>query len=437
MKIALDLRRIKNPGIGRYMKCLTEAMIEIAPEHQYLLILPPGEEDAITCRTHGVEKISPALKYYSLREQFALPGILRRHKVDLLHSPHFNLPLRRVCPAVVTIHDVIYLACKEDLPSPVGRLYYRAMMAASVKRADRIITDSEYSKRDIQRFFSVADSRMDVIYPGVDQIIRKSIDSVKLRQVLEQYGIVSPYLIYTGIYKLRKNHSGLLLSFRVFLDSFKKDQTSSHCSTYNNDSVDAYAGANGTVANDPADGRNSSVANLPAGIPAPENITAGTISKKLPEIQLVIAGPMQEGEQQLRDLARKLGIADRVVFTSFVPDADLAALYSGASVYACPSLYEGFGFTVLEAMACGIPVVCSKETSLPEVAGAAALYADARNPNEFGQALYQAFRDQGLRSMLVSKGVNNLQRFQWKHAAAQTLAVYEKAVGKIREKVLA
>jgi|SRR5450432_235319 glycosyltransferase involved in cell wall biosynthesis len=398
MKIAFDLRRIKNPGIGRYMKCLTEAMIEITPEHQYLLILPPGEEDAVTCRTRDVEKISPPLKYYSLREQFALPGILRRHKVDLLHSPHFNLPLRRVCPAVVTIHDVIYLACKEDLPSPMGRLYYRAMMGAAVKRADRIITDSEYSKRDIQRFFSVEDSRIDVIYPGVDQTIRKSIDSVKLREVLGCYGIVSPYLIYTGIYKLRKNHSGLLRSFRVFLDSFEKDQTSTH----NKDSEANYVGA-----------------------------TNG------PTVQLVIAGPMQEGEEQLRNLALQLGIADRVVFTGFVPDADLATLYSGASVYACPSLYEGFGFTVLEAMACGIPVVCSKETSLPEVAGSAALYADARSPQEFGRALYQAYRDQGLRSMLISKGTGNLQRFQWKHAAAQTLAVYEKAVGQTREKVLA
>ena len=135
-------------------------------------------------------------------------------------------------------------------------------------------------------------------------------------------------------------------------------------------------------------------------------------------------------------LARELGIADRVVFTGFVPDADLAALYSGASVYACPSLYEGFGFTVLEAMACGVPVVCSRETSLPEVAGAAALYADARNPQEFGSALYQAFLDQGLRSLLISKGSANVHRFQWKRAAEQTLAVYEKAVGRTPEKVL-
>ena len=325
------------------------------------------------------------MKYYSLREQFDLPRILRRHHIDLLHSPHFNLPLRRVCPSVVTIHDVIYLACREDLPSTLGRMYYRSMMGASVKRADRIITDSEYSKRDIQRFFRVDAARMDVIYPGVDQTIRKNIDSVKLREVLGRYGIVSPYLLYTGIYKLRKNHDGLLRSFGILLNLLQNDRTEAKLSG---------------------------------------------------DVQLVIAGPMEDGQNKLSSLARELGIADRVVFTGFVPDADLAALYSGASVYACPSLYEGFGFTVLEAMACGVPVVCSRETSLPEVAGAAALYADARNPQEFGSALYQAFLDQGLRSLLISKGSANVHRFQWKRAAEQTLAVYEKAVGRTPEKVL-
>jgi glycosyltransferase involved in cell wall biosynthesis len=375
MKIAFDLRRIKNPGIGRYMKCLVEAVVESAPEHDYLLILPPGEEEAVVCSGPNVEKITPSLKYYSLREQVDLPRILRRKKIDLLHSPHFNIPLIRVCPTVVTIHDVIYLACREDLPSFVGRMYYRAMMAAAVRRADRIITDSEYSKRDIQRFFKAEDDRLDVIYPGVDQSIRKNVDSVKLCEVKSRLGIVSPYLIYTGIYKLRKNHAGLLHAFKTFVDR------GGHA-------------------------------------------------------QLVIAGPMEDGEEMLRRLAQNLGVADRVVFTGFVEDGDLPALYSGASVYACPSLYEGFGFTVLEAMACGVPVVCSRETSLPEVAGSAALYADARNPQEFGNALYQVFRDQALRAMLVNKGTNNLQRFQWKHAAEQTLAVYEKAARGTSERVL-
>src|SRR6185503_6235237 len=138
MKIALDLRRIKNPGIGRYMRCLTEALLEVAPEHEYLLILPPDYADNIQTSKPGVkmEKIIAAAGYYSLREQ----------RVDLLHSPHFNSPLLCPCPVVATIHDVIYLACAEDLPSFAGRLYYKGMMAAAVRRGDRIIAVSQYSR---------------------------------------------------------------------------------------------------------------------------------------------------------------------------------------------------------------------------------------------------------------------------------------------------
>src|SRR6185437_9548106 len=111
----------------------------------------------------------------------------------------------------------------------------------------------------------------------------------------------------------------------------------------------------------------------------------------------------------------------------FVDDCDLPALYSGARVYACPSLYEGFGFTLLEAMACGTPVVCSRETSLPEVAGEAALYADARNASEFGDALYKVFTDVNLRATLKRTGFANVGRFSWSNTASQTLEVYQRA----------
>src|SRR5207302_1599989 len=106
--------------------------------------------------------------------------------------------------------------------------------------------------------------------------------------------------------------------------------------------------------------------------------------------QLVLAGPMNGTEAQLRRLAEDLGVASQVIFTGFVEESDLAALYSAARLYACPSFYEGFGFTVLEAMACGVPVVCSTETSLPEVAGDAVLYADPHSPEQFGRALSKA-----------------------------------------------
>ena len=365
MKIAFDLRRIGNPGIGRYMKCLVESMIDLAPEHEYLLILPPDGEHLVNAP--NATKIVPCVKYYSVREQIELPRLLRRHKVDLFHSPHFLLPLVRLCPAVATIHDVIYLACSQDLPSFAGRLYYRAMMNACSRLAARIVTDSEYSRSEIVRYLRTDPGKIDVVYPGVDPGFQPVVDSARLEAVRARYGIDQDFILSVGIYKLRKNHAGLLQAFRSFLES-------------------------GTRA------------------------------------QLVIAGPMAEGEPKLRRLAVELGIAEQIVFTGFVNDADLCALYSAATVCACPSFYEGFGFTVLEAMACGTPVVCSVATSLPEVGGQAALYADPHKPQEIADQMLRIFFDAHLRNSLVIQGRQNLQRFSWANTARQTLAAYHHAM---------
>lgn len=135
-------------------------------------------------------------------------------------------------------------------------------------------------------------------------------------------------------------------------------------------------------------------------------------------------------------MAQELKISDHVLFTGFVDDCELPALYSGARVYACPSLYEGFGFTVLEAMACGVPVVSSAESSLPEVGGAAALYADVRDARQFGDALYLAFTDLNLRRLLVEKGYANVRRFDWRNTALRTVAVYQRAVGATVDQVV-
>jgi glycosyltransferase involved in cell wall biosynthesis len=137
---------------------------------------------------------------------------------------------------------------------------------------------------------------------------------------------------------------------------------------------------------------------------------------------------MGAGEPVLRGLAQKLGIAQHVIFTGLVTDAELRVLYSAARVYVCPSLYEGFGFTVLEAMACGTPVVCSSATSLPEVAGKAALYFDPHKPGAMAAQLQSAFSDDAVRASLIANGRSNLLRFSWEETARQMLAAYYHAL---------
>lgn len=373
MRIAVDLRRVKNPGIGRYMQGLAQAMLTQASEHEFLLLLPPGAQDIIADPARRAERLCCPVKYYSLREQLELPRILRAHRIDLFHSPHFVLPLVCPCPAVVTIHDVIYLACKDDLDSRLGRMYYRRMIAAAARKAERIITVSEFSKSDIVRHLNIQPEKIEVIHSGVVPEFQRITAPFLLEQVRRKYSINADFILYAGIYKPRKNHAGLLQAFQRLLN---------------------------------------------------RDLAA----------KLVIAGPMAEGESTLKKLAQDLGIAEHVVFTGPVEDSELAALYSAARVYACPSLYEGFGFTVLEAMTCGAPVVCSRETSLPEIAGDAALYADPRDPEQFSNALRQAFSDDGLRVKLVESGYNNCRRFSWAKAAASTIAVYEQSAGSGRAK---
>jgi glycosyltransferase involved in cell wall biosynthesis len=374
MRIAIDLRRIKNPGIGRYMQCLAEAILAQETEHEFLLLVPPDSQDAIS--GNGAARVLPCpVKYYSVREQVELPRILRRYSIDLLHSPHFMLPLLSSCPAVATIHDVIYLACKNDLPSLAGRLYYKGMMLASARRARRIITVSEFSKGDIVRYLKIASEKIEVIPSAVGPIFSPVRDKSRIDAARAKYGINTDFILYAGIYKPRKNHAGLLRAFQKLK-------------------------------------------------------TAGV------KVQLVIAGPMNEGESQLKNLAQELGIAEHVIFAGAVDDLELATLYSAARVYACPSLYEGFGFTVLEAMACGAPVVCSPETSLPEVAGDAALYADSRDPEKFAEALARVFSNAELRAELIEKGHKNCERFSWKKTAAQTISVYEATVGEAARKAV-
>ncbi|MGH9565694.1 MAG: glycosyltransferase family 4 protein, partial [Candidatus Angelobacter sp.] len=347
-----------------YMKCLAEGTIARAPEHEYLLLMPEDAVDRIDAPfLPQVQKIAPPLKYYSFREQLEIPRILRREKVDLLHSPHFNLPLMRACPAVVTIHDVIYLVFPEELPSRIGRMYYRAMISASVRLADSIITVSEFSKKEIVRLLHVDAARIQVIPSGIARTFQKVTDLRRLESMRKRYGIERDYILYTGIYRRRKNHAGLLHAFREFVRQGHR-------------------------------------------------------------AQLVVAGPLGEGENDLRRLAAELEIGNDTVIAGFVSEPDLLALYSEARVYACPSLYEGFGFTVLEAMACGVPVVCSAEASLPEVAGEGALYANPRIPEEFADALARAFSNDTLRAELIQRGSRNLERFSWNAVVDETLAIY-------------
>jgi glycosyltransferase involved in cell wall biosynthesis len=366
MKIAFDLRRIGNPGVGRYMDCLVTAILREAPQHDYLFIMAPETEHLLRCHAQG-QVIHSSVKYYSIAEQIEIPRILRKHGVDLFHALHFVVPLLKTCPTMVTICDAIHFVYPQDLPSFTGRVYAKAMMTAAGHIADRVLTISEYSKLDLVRYLHINPAKIVITYASVDERFQVVSDSASLMQVRRKLGVSGDFILYTGIFKERKNHIGLLKAFAALLAS---------------------------------------------GVSA----------------QLVIAGPLGAGQQLLQERAREIGVADKVVFAGFVSEEELPSLYSAAKLYVCPSLYEGFGQTAVEAMACGTPVVCHRGTSLTEVCGDAALLADARNPEEFASAMRQAIEDTETRKTLIGRGFVNAARFTPSRIAHSTLLAYEEVL---------
>lgn len=344
------------------MRSLVEAVLQASPGNEYLLIVTPGTEHLLPhpgeCRLFFAR--SP---YYSVSEQFEIPQVLEREKVEVLHAPHFVVPLWKKCPTLVTIHDTIHLIYPQDLPSMLGRTYARIMMNAAVRIADEVITVSHHAKSEIVRFLQVPASKVTVIPSGVSSDFARTASPQQKAAIREKFGICGDYVLYTGIYKERKNHVGLFRAFAVLL-------------------------------------------------------------RRHPHLSLVIAGPLAEGEASLRQQAAELGIADHVRFTGFVSDEDLPILYAGAAVYACPSLYEGFGFTVLEAMACGVPVVANNATSLPEVCGDAAILSDATQPEKFAEAMEMALEPGALRDSMIDRGLENVKRYSWRKAADEVVQVY-------------
>jgi glycosyltransferase involved in cell wall biosynthesis len=362
MRIAYDVRRIANPGIGRYMRGLVKAMVGLAPEHEYLVIMAPGTHHLLDADP-SVRRINARSGYYSISEQLELPALLRKHNVDILHAPHFVVPAHKACATVVTIHDAIHLVYPQDIGSRVGRVYASWMMRLAASVADRIVTVSEFSKTDLIRFLGAVPEKITVIAAFLEEGMVGVQDRVAIEAIRKRYGIRREYILYAGIYKKRKNHVGLLTAF-------------------------------------------------------------AELTRQGLDLDLVISGPIAEGKSELTKISHHLGIADRVLFPGFIPEQDMPGLYSGAAVYACPSLYEGFGFTPLEAMSCGVPVVCHNGTSLPEVCGNAALFSDAQRPEMFAHALRQALEDSELRARMIKLGYENARRFSPARSAGATMDLY-------------
>jgi glycosyltransferase involved in cell wall biosynthesis len=286
---------------------------------------------------------------------------------DVLFVPAHALPLGNAPRSVVTIHDLGFVRHPEA-HTFAQRMYHRVFTRLSARRATRVIAISQTTKRDLQDVYRISPDKIDVVYHGVDPRFKPIEDRSVVEEVLRRYDLAPPYLLFVSTIQPRKNVGRL---------------------------IEAFARARRVL----GDRR----------------------------LKLVLAGKRGWLTEQIERRAGDLGISDAVRFLGYVADEDLPALLNAASAYVIPSLYEGFGMTVLEAQACGTPVLASNVSALPEVVGDAGLLVDPYNVAVIANGIVQLASDAVLRDRLRERGLRHAAGWTWKRTAHETLAVLETA----------
>jgi glycosyltransferase involved in cell wall biosynthesis len=371
MKIAIDARKWRDYGIGTYVRNVVRHLARLDHETTYFLFCDRSDEATLRDLAENFVPVVDNSPGYGLREHVSIPLGLRRLGVDLFHSPHYVLPLFCRTPAVVTVHDCIHLLFPQYLPNRAALYYARWMMGSAIRRSQVVLTVSEASRRDILRFYPSADpDRIQVVPNAIDAALLEDPGPEETERVRERYQIRGRFLLFAGNIKPHKNLERLIAAFSLLKQRPGHD-----------------------------------------------------------DLKLFIIGDEVGRYGSLRRRIETAGVRHDVRFFGFVPERTLAALYRMASVFAFPSLYEGFGLPPLEAMACGTPVVTSRISSLPEVVGDAAVLIDPYDTEDIAHGLERALDDDELRQTLVARGLERARQFSWERSVRAIHAAYLKVLG--------
>ena len=357
-------------GVGRYLKGLLIGLSRVDRENEYLLY-------------HAAEQTLPALPpNFRLRpipvnvrarvrnhlfQALWLPWLAARQGATLVHVPNSMPILYRRRPVVVTIFDLAEYALPQRVYAAGRHAYRRLAHRLAARAADLIITPSENTRRDVVRYLGGDPARVQVIYPGIDHGAFRPLprDPQQQAEVARRLGLPARYLLYTGKLQPRKNLVRLLRAFHQLVPAH-------------------------------------------------------------PDLRLVVTGGRGWMNADISATISVLGLAPALHFTGWVADDMLPALYGLAALFVFPSLYEGFGFPVLEAMACGTPVVTSATSSLAEIAGDAAVCVDPSSVEQIAAAIGRLLNDNVLRDDLRARGLAHARRFTWERCAAETKACYQR-----------
>lgn len=373
-RIGIDARMYgaEQTGIGNYIRNLIINLAQIDKKNQYVIFLSNKEFDKFQTPGHNFKKMKTGAHWYSWREQFVLPFDLLKERLDLVHFPHFNSPILYPGRSVVTIHDITpFFFPGNKMNSLLRRTAFRLVFASSIKKASTVIAVSGSTKNDIIKHFGAKESKITVTYEGVssDFGVLPNRDKIK-EKIMAKYGIIKPFIFYTGVWRNHKNIVGLIRAFAVF----RKDLGDSY--------------------------------------------------------QLVLGGKEDPFYPEVKKTIRELDLEKDIVCPGFIPSEELCHFYNSCTLFVIPSFYEGFGLVGLEAFACGAPVISSRITSLPEVLGDSALYFDPHDYHEMAEVMKKVLTDNGLKEKMIRDGHRRVEDFSWHRMAEETYKIYDNILEK-------
>jgi glycosyltransferase involved in cell wall biosynthesis len=300
--------------------------------------------------------------------------------VDLIHAPHtFWRPLLTKTPFVVTVHDLLDYMYRARTNNDIRRTIHSYMTRQVMRRAARIFAVSNFTKRDVARYFNVNPEKIEVVYNALDENFLRGHSTPAEQAIMRgRYQVDSPFLLYTGRISPHKNVARIIEAFSALKAELAKDGT-------------------------------------------------------FPDLKLIVIGDEVSRNPDIRRAVIRSGMQHEVRFLGYVSIEVLRIFFDMAKVFVFPSLYEGFGLPPLEAMAHGTPVVAANTSSLPEVVGNAAILVNPENVFEISHALHRVLTDQSLRERLKAAGLEQAQRFSWDVSVRRMLEVYEEVVAEHRE----
>lgn len=404
MLIGIDASRAalaRRTGTENYSLQLIRHLVSLDQRHRYRLYFNrPPALGLFDPRSHVELRVIPLPRLWT---HVRLSLEMLQRPPDLLFVPAHVLPLIRPRRTVVTVHDLGY-RYHPEAHRLFDRLYLEWTTRWHVRAATHVLADSEATGRDLIEVYGANPARVTVVYPGCDPVFRPALKS-QVAAVRRRYGISGDYVLHVGTLQPRKNLELLLAAFAAL-----KSRGTSHrsqVSSYKSQVTSRQSQVTGTC---------------------DLGLATWDLRPETWDLRLVLAGKKGWLFEGLFRRVRELGLENQVIFPGFVPDEDLPALMTGARVLAMPSLYEGFGLPVVEAMACGTPVVCSNRSSLPEVTGEAALLVDPLDVGAWAEALEKVLWDEELRTELRERGFRQAQKFTWEEAARRTLEVFERVI---------